>query len=596
MADRDEEKFSNKSVVKLLRQIAAAYILLHENKFKVIAYQKAADTIDNLSREIKDVWQEGSLAHVPGIGPSIYQHLDEYFKTGISSHFEQILHKIPASVFNLMEIPGIGVKTAARLVHELKLPNSRTIEALKNAARKHKIEVLEGFGKRSQEEILEAITRTQNSTFKTGRMVLPYAFEQAEEIKAYMKSLTAVERIDALGSLRRMVSTVGDIDLAVQIDDTVGSEESRKIIEHFVLYPNSVKTDNAGDKKASIIVRPDVRVDLRVQDKKSYGSMLQYFTGNKTHNIKLREYALKKGFSLSEYGLKNIQNDKNTSFSSEQKLYEFLGLQYIPPELRQGTDEIDKAQHGKLPKLVEENDIKGDMHLHSSFQLFPSHDLGTSTFEQFIDTAKTMNYEYLGFTEHNPKASLPDGRILKILNDKKSLTEKISRKTGFHIFNGLEVDVQPDGKLALPDQAIKSLDYIVAGIHSSFRMDKESMTRRVLRALTYPKVKILAHPTGRMINKREGFELDWDKIFQSCGERSIAIEVNAWPERLDLPDMLIRRAIEHKVSLVINTDSHNIEQMTNMKYGVATARRGYATKLDILNSYLYKEFKEWIDA
>ncbi len=594
MTNTNEEQFSNKSVVKLLRHIAAAYVLLSENRFKIIAYQKAADAIDNLSREIRDVWQEGSLAQVPGIGPSIHQHLDEYFRNGKSCHFDQILGKVPPSVFNLMEIPGIGVKTAARLVKELRLPSENTIEVLKQAAQQEKIETLEGFGKRSQKEILESIERSRSATFRTGRMILPYAYAQAEDTIGYLKKLPFIRRVDALGSLRRMVSTVGDIDLAVEVKDDAKKEIYGKIIKHFVSYPKAIKTDNAGEKKASIIISPNIRIDLRVQEEKSYGSMLQYFTGNKAHNIQLREYAQKKNFSLSEYGIKDLRTKKIHEFSDEKAFYEFLGLQYVPAEIREGTGEIGLAKHNKLPVLVELSDIKGDLHVHSSFNIKPSHDLGIDTFTSCIRKAQLLGYQYIGFAEHNPKSNLPVNQILALLKKKKEQIASVTKETGFAAFTGLEVDIQPTGAVALPSKATDLLDYMIVSVHSSFGMGKSEMTKRIMRALEYPKVKILGHPTGRLINKREGYEADWQQIFDCCSRKNIAVEINAWPERLDLPDMLIRQAKNTGVRLIINTDAHRVDQMDNMLYGVATARRGWLEKKDVLNCLPVDEFGKWI--
>ncbi len=493
-----------------------------------------------------------------------------------------------------MEISGVGVKTAARLVKELRLPEEHTIEHLKSAAQKGKIETLEGFGKRSQEEILEAIDRSLSATYSTKRMVLPYAYEQAQEIIDHMKKLDGIFRIDALGSLRRMVATVGDIDLAVQVNDGIRMEEYEKIIKHFISYHKSINTDNAGKKKSSIIIYPDIRIDLRIQEQKSYGSMLQYFTGNKSHNIQLREFALKKGLSLSEYGIKDLKTNKLHEFSLEEDFYDFLGLQYIPPEIREGTDEISIAKKKQLPWLIELGDIRGDLHIHSSFDIHPSHDLGSNSFEEFVKKAKDLHYAYIGFSEHNPKSSMKEEGILSLLKKKKEIINSVSKKTKFAIFNGLEVDIQPSGKIALPKKALDFLDYIIVAVHSVFTMNKEQMTKRIIIALENPKVKILAHPTGRMINKREGYEADWTKIFKICAERNIAVEINAWYERLDLPDMLIRQAKDLGVPFVINTDSHQVGQMDNLFYGVATAKRGWAEKKDVMNYLPAHEFKKWI--
>lgn len=615
------DKFSNKQIARLLRHIAATYLLTNENRFKVIAYQKAADTIEGLSRELKDIWQEGKLATVPSIGKSIQEHLDEYFRKGKSNHFETLLKKIPKTVFLLMDIPGIGPKKAYKLVKALNLTNEKTlITDLKKACLEDKVAQIETFGKKSQEEIKKSIAIFEEKSTQQERMPLPYAFSIAEEVISYLKKHSLVKRVDALGSLRRLAPTIGDIDIAVQIKDSISNKKKssshrqlKEIIDYFINFPKTIKVDNAGEKKASIIVSPYIRIDLRIEEEKSYGAMLQYFTGNKAHNIKLREYALKKGFSLSEYGIKPVKKLQTSKlkvknynsklgiyqFETEENFYEFLGLQYIPPELREGTDEIEVAEKQQIPPLVELKDIKGDLHLHSSFDLQPSHDLGSNDVIEIFEKGKKLRYQYIGFSDHNPKLSLSKDDILSILSRRKQYIDKIFMSKKYersNYFIGLEVDILPDGKIALPDGYWKYVDYLIISVHSVFDMPIKEMTKRVLWAMRYPKVKILGHPTGRMLGKREGFELEWEKIFDECRKKNIALEINAWPLRLDLPDILVREAIKNGVKLIINTDSHEISQMSLMFYGVSVARRGWAKKDDIINTMDYKKIREWLIA
>jgi DNA polymerase (family 10) len=320
--------------------------------------------------------------------------------------------------------------------------------------------------------------------------------------------------------------------------------------------------------------------------------MLQYFTGSKSHNIKLREYGLKKNLSLSEYGIRDIKSKKLHEFNNEKDFYNFLTLQYIPPEIREGTNEIELAKNSKLPDLVKLSDIKGDLHLHSSYNLQPSHDLGNNSFREILTKAKELNYEYVGFSEHNPKSSLTDKEVIKIMKKRKDQIEKINNA---HCFIGLEVDIFPNGHIALPHEAIEYVDYLIVAVHSSFNLGVKEMTTRILEALNNPKVKILGHPTGRYFGKREGFQLEWEKIFEACKKNNIALEVNAWPKRLDLSDTEVREAINHGVKLIINTDAHDVNQMHNMFYGVSVARRGWAKKSDIMNTLSYKKFKEWLN-
>lgn len=589
----NKPSLTNKDIARLLRSVAAAYLIKNENRFKIIAYENAADTVEHLTRELRDVWQEEKLDRIPGIGQSIASHLDEYFKKGYSLHFKKIFKDIPETVFTLMDVPTLGPKRAYRLVKKFKLTDpGLVLKKLKELCLAGRIAELPTFGKKSQEVILKALEILQKRSVKTDRMPLPYAFEQAKIITAYLKKHSAVKRADALGSLRRMVTTIGDIDMSVATKD----KDASKIIKHFLEYPRKFSVDNAGEKKASIITTSQIRVDLRVQDEDSYGSMLQYFTGSKAHNILLREYALRKGLSLSEYGIKDLKHKKLLKFKDEESFYKFLGLEYIPPEIREGTNEIEMALKRKIPKLVELKDIKGDLHLHSDYDLKPSHDFGDNTYLEICEKAHQLNYEYVGFSDHNPKISdLSPLQITAIMRRRKEHIEKQLSRIKINYLIGLETDILPNGELALPQEAIEYIDYLIIAVHSVFRMETKPMTKRVLKALTYPKVKVLAHPTGRLLGRREGYELEWNKIFAEVKKRSIALEINAWPQRLDLPDSLVRMAIETGVNFAVNTDAHANYQMDNMLYGVSVARRGWAEKNDIINSKVYNEMKSWLE-
>lgn len=590
-----ENKFSNKEIAYLLRCISAAYELKNENIFKIIAYDRASEVVEHLSEEIKDIWQKRKLTEIPGIGPSIAGHLDEYFSNGVSKHFGRVLNSVPSTVFILMKIPSIGPKKAYKLTKSLRLFNDETvIEDLKNAALKNKIAEIEGFGEKSQTEILEAIIRFQQNKQIKERMPLPFAYEKAKQIINYLKENPLILRIDVLGSLRRMVSTIGDIDIAVVADD----KNAKKIIDYFIRYPDTQKIDNAGEKKASIIISSDVRVDLRVQSRVSYGSMLQYFTGSKTHNIKLREYGLKKGYSLSEYGITNLNKKELYKFEDEADFYKFLGLEYIPPELREGTNEIEKAKNHSLPRLVELSDIKGDLHIHTNYDIKSSHDFGADSPLEIAVKAKQLGYEYVGFSDHNPnRTHNNEQQVNAILKRRKAYIDKvlsINKIEHSKYFIGIEADILPDGTIALPKESVKYLDYIIIGIHSSFRMSIKEMTARIIRALEFPKVKIISHPTGRLINKREGIQADWDKIFTLCKDKNIALEINAWPIRLDFPDTLVRSATEAGVKLCVNTDAHALDETELMFYGIEVAKRGWAGKNDIINTLSLDKFTNWL--
>lgn len=584
---------SNQEIVKLLRNVAASYAIKDEKKFhfQIIAYQKAADTISNLTEELNDYYQNDRLKDLPGIGNTIKSHLVELFKKGKVSHFEWVLKGIPQSVFVLMDIPSFGPKKSYKLVKEFKLNNPQTvIEDLEKIARKGKIATLEGFGEKSQADILRSISEYKEGKGKTTKMPLPYAFEIAEKILLYLRKFPEIEKAEALGSLRRRAATVGDIDIAAC------GKNSRHIIDYFTKYPSTERIIEKGDISASIMVSGGKQIDLLVQPPESFGSLLQHFTGSKNHNIALREFALKKGLSLSEYGIKNIITGTTDKYSSEDKFYNAIGLQWIPPELRENKGEIEASQKNNLPNLVELSDLKGDLHIHSNYPIEPSHDLGTDDMQTMLNKAKDLNYNYLGFSEHNPSISKhTNQKIYEILKKRDEYINQLQSNTkDVRIIKLLEVDILPNGNLAIDNRSLNLLDGAIVSIHSVFSMHKDEMTKRVISGLSHKKAKILAHPTGRLLNERPGFELDWEKLFEFCKKFNKALEINSWPGRLDLPDNIIKLAVDNNLKMVINSDSHNVEQMSLQKYGVFMARRGWAEKDDILNTLSYNKFSEWL--
>lgn len=586
----------NQEIAKLLREVAASYSIKNDQKFRfqIIAYEKAADSVENSSVELKDLYQENKLDSLPGIGPTIKSHLEELFKTGTVKHFQWARKSIPESVFVLMEIPTFGPKKSYRLIKEFKLSDPKTaIDDLEKIAKAGKIAKLSGFGEKSQEDILRVIEEFKKGFGKNVRMNLPYASEIAEKILTYMKKCNAVIKIEALGSLRRMTPTIGDVDIGVATDN------QKTVIEHFIKYPNTERVIEKGNATASIIVSGGREVDLMTMPEESFGSLLQHLTGSKNHNVRLRDYALTKGLSLSEYGIKRKMRNKKwkmENYSSEKDFYHALSLQWIPPELREDKGEIEAATSNALPKLVEAKDIKGDLHIHSSFSIEPSHDLGQSTMEEMIKKAKELRYEYLGFSEHNPSISKHNkNQIYSLVARRNEKIEQIILKIkSVRIIKMLETDILSNGDLSIDNKTLELLDCAIVSIHSSFSKNKTEMTKRVIQGLSHPKAKILAHPTGRMLNVRRGYDLDYDNIFDFCKKNNKALEINSWPNRLDLPDTLVRQAVDNRIRLAINTDSHAVYQMNLMKYGVAVARRGWATKDDIINTLGYEEFVKWL--
>lgn len=588
---------TNLEIASLLRKIAAAYLILNENRFKIIAYEKAADSIEQLTGQVEEMWKQGKLSEIDGVGKTIAQHLDELFKTGAVGHFAMILAQLPASIFPLLLVPGIGPKKAFRLVTELKLLNEETVvDDLAAAANAHRIAVLEGFGEKSEADILVNIDTFKRGQIKERRILISDADAIAADVIKFLEDIPEIIHIDRLGSLRRRVSTIGDIDLAV------ATKKPEKVIEKFITYPHQ-KLIEQGPTGASLLLNSGRQVDLRVQTPEMYGAMLQYFTGSKHHNIQLREHAISKGYSLNEYGLTSITN-KNLvkNFSTEEDLYKFLGLEYVPPELREDRGEVQVSLQKKLPALLKPENIAGDLHVHSSYDLSSSHDLGANSLDENLEVAKSLGYEYMGFSDHNPSVGKHTVKEICDIMEKRYVwytkthaAWKKKNPTGPELFIMCEVDILPDGELALPKQAFEFVDAVVVSIHSSFSQTSDEMTSRVIKALQFdPKVRIFGHPTGRLLGKREGVIFKWNEIYAVCKEHDIALEINANPSRLDVSDSVVFEAREKGIRFSIDTDAHAIDQLYLMPYGVDVAKRGWATKHDIVNALGYTQFRKWL--
>lgn len=564
---------TNLQIAELLRDVAASYQLKDDKKYKfqIIAYERAADAVEHATSELKDLWDDGKLEEIPSVGPSIAKHLSDLFEKGRSTHFDELMKDIPKEAFKLMELPGIGIKTAMKLIKE-------------------------GDPKDVKAKLKEVETKEK----KAKRYLLPYASLLAHEIMEYLSTCPAVVRVDPLGSLRRQASTIGDIDIAV------ATNSPEIVLDYFTKYGKSQKTIEKGDKTASIYIPGGIRVDLMTQPVDSYGALLQHFTGSKHHNIALREYALKKGLSLSEYGIKNQGTKKMNKFKDEKSFYKFLGLDYIEPELREDTGEIEAALRQAqglrpgLPNLIQLSDVKADLQIHSSFDIETSHDLGESSMEEIIEKGNELGYEYLAFTEHNPsQRGHTDLDTVEIIKRKREKIDQLNyslnnNRTGSiqKVFNSLELDITPEGKLPISEEAMELLDFTLVSIHSSFDLDRNTMTKRVLNAFSHPKAKIFAHPTARKLNEREGIELNWPEIFDFAIKHKKWIEINCDPMRLDLPDNLVREAVKNGVKMTFGTDAHHKDGMNNMLFGVSVARRGWVEASDIMNTRSLIEFEK----
>jgi DNA polymerase (family 10) len=575
----EAKRLTNKEVTTLLKEIHAAMEVKNVNPFRVRAYQNAISILDNLTESIYDLWENKRLKDIPGIGPGIESHLNELFSTGRVSEYESIKEDLPDGMFTLIGLRGVGAKRAYKLALAFKLGNRETaLDKLKEAAENGKIQVLEGFGEKMEKSILDAVGEQKMTKNSKQRMLLTHAEEIVARIEKHMEKCKAVVKMEAAGSFRRRNPTIGDLDIPIATNDP------EKVIKHFLKFPEIEEVLVEGDKKASVVLKNEAQVDIRVSTPQAFGAMLQYNTGSKQHNILLRNHALTKKMSLSEYGIK--KDDKLLEFSDEESFYKEVGISYIPPEIRHGNFEIEAALKDKLPKLVELPDIRGDMHMHTNFSD------GTNTLEEMVGAAKACGYEYIGITDHSPSIqSRGLGTVLKIISDMRKRVDEInSSQEDIKVLYGYEVNILVDNSLALPEDLLKNLDFVTAGIHTALGQDRKTVTDRLLAAIGNPYVNIISHPSGRLLNERDPSDPDWNKIFDAARERGVILEVNGQPNRLDLPDDLIRTAIQWGVKLIINSDAHSIEQLDYMRCGVDNARRGWAEKKDILNTLSYEKF------
>jgi DNA polymerase (family 10) len=562
----------NQEIANIFYEIAN-YLEMERVVFKPYAYQKVAIVLENLEEDIADIYEKGgkeALEKIPGVGKNIADRIEEYLKTGKIKYYLQLKKKTPVNMEELIRVEGLGPKKVKVLYQKLRIRNLKDLE---KKAKAHKIAPLFGFGEKTEKNILEAIKFLKRSK---GRFLLGEIMPKVEEVYEKLKNLREVEEISTAGSVRRMKETIGDVDLLVI------SKNPQKVMDFFVSLPGIVKIWGKGSTKASLRLKEGFDMDIRVVPKKSYGSALQYFTGSKEHNIVLRKVAIDKGLKLNEYGL--FRGSKMIAGKNEKEIYEALGFSLMPPEMRENQGEIEAALNKKLPKIIDYKDIKGDLHCHSSW------DGGANSIEEIAKAAQGMGYEYVGIADHTKFLRIEHGLNEKQLELRNKEIEKLNKRfqasnSRFRILKGCEANILNDGSIDIKDEALAKLDFVIAGIHSSFKMEKSQMTERMTRAMRNPNVDIVSHPTGRIIKRRDEYQIDFDEILKVAKETGTILEINAYPERLDLNDQNIRRAKEAGVKMIINTDAHHIDQMRYMEFGIAQARRGWAEKEDIVNTH-----------
>ncbi len=558
---------NNKEIAEVFEDIADFLELKGENVFKIRAYQKAARSIEQSSVELEQLVTENRLKEMPGVGEAISKKIVELVTTGKLEYFEKLKAELPAGISTLLEIPGIGPRTAMLLSSELGVKN---IEELETAILEGKVSQLPRMGKKTAENILHHV---QTMRRKDKRIPLGEAIGVMDEIFARLREVPGIKNLTPAGSLRRFKETVGDIDLIGTADN------AEAVIDSFVSLPVVKEVLAKGLTKASVIVTTGLQVDLRIVAHEAFGSLLQHFTGSKQHNINLRERARRQGLSLSEYGITDIETGNMETFLSEEAFYRRLGLQYIPPEIREGTDEIERAAMGKIPHLIEVDDIKGELHVHSDWS--DGHD----TIESMAMAAIAHGYEYICISDHSAGRGIAHGLNIERLEQQILEIGDLNRRIdGIHILTGMEVDIRADGNLDLPDEILKKLDIVTASVHSGMNQTKEKITTRTIRAMENPNVDILAHPTGRLMPKREPVDIDMEAVFATALRTGTILEINAMPDRLDLKDTNIYRARQLGVTLVINTDSHSTGHLSLMRFGIGVARRGWCESRDILNT------------
>ena len=565
----------NAEIAQIFEQMAGMLGILDENPFKIRAYKKAALNILELDENIEDRVEKDDVTDIPGVGKDLASKVKEYVETGDIEEFEKLQEIVPLEMTELLGILGLGPKTLSLLYRELDV---RSLEDLEKVLDGEEVLKFKGLGQKKVDEIKKGIPLLKE---KRERTHLGVALPLAEEIKKQVESIKGTEGTIIAGSLRRMRETIKDIDILTISDDT------EKTVKEFTKMPFVKEVLASGSTKGSVITKDGIQVDLRVVGPESYGGALLYFSGSKAHNVRLRGMAQKNGLRINEYGI--FKGEKKLAGETEKEMYENLGLPLISPELREDRGEIEAAVEGKLPHLIELSDIKGDLHMHTTWSD------GKASIEDMAKSAMELGYEYIAITDHSPSSTIANGLSVERLKDKKKELNSVNKKIKvINILMGSEVDIKNDGSLDYPDEVLKKLDVVIASVHSGFKMDRETITKRIVKALENPYVHAIGHPTGRLINEREPYDVDIDRLIETALKYDKALEVNSSYLRLDLKDLHVKKAVEAGVKIIISTDAHRPEGLLQMRYGVGTARRGWVQKKDVLNALEFGELNEWL--
>ncbi len=566
----------NQNVADIFAKMADMLAIQGANYHRILAYRRAAENVAALGRPLEEIWQAGEVEAIPGIGKTLASKIDELMRAGSLSAYEKLQAEVPAGVVEMLEVPDVGPKRVALFWKELDITS---VEALEQAAREGRLRTLSGMGVKSEEKVLAGIEALKR---RTGRTLLGAAWPLAHMMLDALWEVPGVVQAAPAGSLRRMRETVGDLDLLV------ASSDPEPVMARFRELPHVAEVLLSGPTKTSIRTHEGFQVDLRVLEPARWGTALQYFTGSQAHNIRLRGLALDRGFSLSEYGLKR-EDGTEILCATEDEVYAALGLPLIPPELREDRGEIEAALAGSLPDLVEMTDLKGDLQFHTTWSD------GQQSLLEMAQAAQAYGLEYALVTDHSHSLGVAGGLTADDVRRQRAEVEEVNRQMGddFRLLAGIEVEVRADGTLDFADEVLAKFDLVVAAVHTGLRQERERVTARMLAAIRNPHVDIIAHPTGRLIGEREGANLDMEAIFRAAAETDTALEINAHPSRLDLGDAHVRRAIELEVKLAINSDTHNVSDFGVLPFGVATARRGWATTANVINTWPLWRLLQW---
>ena len=577
----------NQDVADIFAAMADILAIQGANYHRIMAYRRAAENVAALGRPLEEIWRAEELEHIPGVGKTLAAKIDELMRTGRLEAYEKLQAQVPAGVVEMLQIPDVGPKRAALFWKELGVAD---VEALERAAREGRLRALPGMGARSEENVLAGIEALKR---RTGRTSLGVAWPLARALLDALREVPGVVQATAAGSLRRARETVGDLDLLVAAEepDPASPEAARRVMARFRELEHVAEVMLSGPTKTSIRTHEGLQVDLRVLEPARWGTALQYFTGSQAHNIRLRALALDRGFSLSEYALTREDGGAEVLCATEEEVYATLDLPLISPELREDRGEIEAALEGRLPNLIELDDLKGDLQFHTTWSD------GHQSLLEMAQAAQAQGLAYALVTDHSSGLGVARGLTVADLRRQRAEVEEVNAHLGgaFRLLAGTEVEVRADGTLDFPDQVLAELDLVVAAVHSGLRQDREQVTARMLGAIRNPHVDVIAHPTGRLIGEREGADLDMEAIFRAAAETGTALEINAHPSRLDLRDGHVRRAIELGVKLAISSDAHDVKMFDVLPFGVATARRGWATAADVITTWPVEKLLEWAD-